>query len=284
MTARLDMHGSTRVLAEMPVVAMLRHAARTRPAILGYHGIGVCSRADDPSLLQISPTLFEAQLRLMLTAGFHFVTVAELAAKLAAGASADGFAALSFDDGMRNNLTAAAPILARWGIPATIYIAVGFIGGHSPWIFGREGTMLNDQEIRRLHAQGWEVGAHTITHPDMSKLSYEQCLTEITQSRQVLEELTEAPVRTFAYPFGSYGPDAVAASRDAGLLASVTTGSGKWALHELPRTMVNSGDRMAILALKILDLYEPMLANPPMRLVNAFRLRISSLQSRVSGS
>jgi peptidoglycan/xylan/chitin deacetylase (PgdA/CDA1 family) len=267
---------------------MLRYGARTRPVILGYHGIGVCPRADDPSLLQISPMLFEAQLRLMLTAGFRFVTVAELAAKLAAGASAVGFAALSFDDGMRNNLTAAAPILARLAIPATVYITVGSVAGQSPWISGREGTMLNDQEIRLLHARGWEVGAHTVTHPDMSKLSYKQCLTEITNSRQVLEDLTGAPVRTFAYPFGSYGPAAVAASRDAGLLASVTTGSGKLALHELPRTMVNSGDRMAVLVLKILDLYEPMLANPPMRLAKAFRQRVrfrsSSRRWRLSRS
>jgi peptidoglycan/xylan/chitin deacetylase (PgdA/CDA1 family) len=273
------MRTSMRIFTAGPLRAALRRAARSRPAILGYHGIGDCSRADDPSLLQISPVLFEAQLRLLLEAGFRFITVAALAAKLTAGEPAEGFAAVSFDDGMRNNLTAAAPILARLAIPATVYIAVGFIAGHSPWICGPEGAMLNRQEILRLHAEGWEIGAHTITHPDMSNLSYQECLAEITESRRMLEELTGAAVKTFAYPFGNYGPAALAASRDSGLLASVTTGSGKWEPHELTRTMVNSGDPMAVVVLKLLDCYEPMLANRPMRLARDFRRQLGVLAS-----
>jgi peptidoglycan/xylan/chitin deacetylase (PgdA/CDA1 family) len=268
------MRSSIRTVTERSMLAILRRAARSRPAILGYHGIGNCSRAEDPSLLQISPELFETQVRLMLMAGFRFVTVADLAARLVMEESAAGLAALSFDDGMRNNLTAAAPILARFAIPATVYIAVSYIGGQSPWISGPEGEMLNREEIRRLHAQGWEVGAHSVTHPDMSTLSYPECLSEITQSQQTLQELTGTPVRTFAYPFGSYGAEAVAASRASGMLASVTSASGTWQVHELPRTMVNSGDSMTVIVLKLVDRYEPIAANPSMRLPREVRRRV----------
>jgi peptidoglycan/xylan/chitin deacetylase (PgdA/CDA1 family) len=177
-----------------------------------------------------------------------------------------GLAAITFDDGMRNNHEVAWPILAEYEIPATVYVTIGFIDGSSPWVgSGGDGAMMSAAQLRELAAAGWELGAHTMTHPDMSKLGYEQCLAEIRDSAHELERLGGTAVRTFAYPFGRYGPAAIAAARDAGMLAAVTTGSGSWDPYELTRAMVGAADPLAVLLLKLTDRYEPLLASPPLR-------------------
>jgi peptidoglycan/xylan/chitin deacetylase (PgdA/CDA1 family) len=261
--------------------AALRRIAERRSVILGYHGVGQQAIADDPFRLLLSPALFEAQLELLLRAGFRFVTLAELAQRLNGGGSPPGLAVVTFDDGMKNNLITALPILARLGLPATVYVAVGFIGGHSPWLPGTGGEMLDEAEVDQLAQAGWEIGAHTMSHPDLSTMTYEACRAEMEQSRTALQRIAGTEVQTFAYPFGRYGPEAVAAARDCGFTAAVTIGSGKWTRHELTRAMVSRGDPFGLLMLKMVDRYEPLLATPPLRAARALskRLRAQRLGS-----
>jgi peptidoglycan/xylan/chitin deacetylase (PgdA/CDA1 family) len=211
----------------------------------------------------------------MLAAGFRFVTVAELAHELRGGPPPAGLAAISFDDGLRNNYTTALGILQLLGVTATVYVAVDFIGGHSPWIGpGGDGEMLVEAELGELVRAGWEIGAHTVSHPDLSILDYGSCRAEIEQGRDVLQRITGVPVETLAYPFGRYGPAAINAARDAGLLAAVTTGSGSWEPYELTRAMISAGDPLLVVLLKMTDLYEPLLAAPPLRIARTASKRL----------
>jgi peptidoglycan/xylan/chitin deacetylase (PgdA/CDA1 family) len=126
---------------------------------------------------------------------------------------------------------------------------------------------MSRQQVRELAEAGWELGAHTMTHPDLSTLDYDACLQEIGDSRAALEEIGGVPVETFAYPFGRYGPPAIAAVRDSGMIAAVTTGSGSWAPYELTRAMIGAADPLPVTLLKLTDHYEPLLASAPMRAV-----------------
>jgi peptidoglycan/xylan/chitin deacetylase (PgdA/CDA1 family) len=249
-----------------PWVAALRRIAARRSVILGYHGVARERRSEDLFMLQLDPGRFRGQLEMMLAAGFRFHTVAELA-ELAAGAEPPpGHAAISFDDAMRNNLTVALPILRDLGLTATVYVPTGWLGGRSPWIGDSgDGAILTAEELRELAAAGWELGAHTVTHADLSKLDYEGCREEISGSVAALRELTGVEVRTFAYPFGPYGRAAVDAVRDCGLRAAVTTGSGSWDPYELTRAMIGAADPFPVLLLKLTDRYEPLLRSAPMR-------------------
>lgn len=247
-------------------VAGVQRLRRGRSVILGYHGVARSSLRQDLSLLLLNPSRFRAQLELLVDAGFEFVTVAELARLAGGGEPPPGYAAISFDDGMRNNHSIALPILREYGIPATVYVTIGYIGGTSPWIgAGGDNHMLSEDEVRELAAAGWELGAHTMTHPDLSTLDYEACRQEIEGSKTALEEIGGVRVETLAYPFGRYGPAAIAAARDSGLTAAVTTGSGSWAPYELTRAMIGAADPMPVILLKLTDRYEPLLAAPPMR-------------------
>jgi peptidoglycan/xylan/chitin deacetylase (PgdA/CDA1 family) len=138
------------------------------------------------------------------------VTVAALARELRDGGPPPGLAAISFDDGMRNNYTSALPILQGLGVTATVYVATDFIGGRSPWIgSGGDGEMLAESELGELVAAGWEIGAHTLSHADLSVLDYDSCRAEIEQGRDELQRITGVEVETLAYPFGRYGPAAL---------------------------------------------------------------------------
>lgn len=249
--------------------------------ILGYHGVAECPRKDDLFLLQLPPRRFRAQLEMMLEAGFRFMTVAELARRANGAPPPAGLAAVSFDDAMRNNLTTAMPILRDLGIPATVYVPTGWLGGRSPWIGpNADGAILTADELRELAQVGWELGAHTLTHADLSQLDYDSCCREIEGSRTALSELTGATVETLAYPFGRYGEAAIAAARDAGLLAAVTTGSGSWDPFELTRAMIGAADPFPIVLLKLTDRYEPLLSTPPLRLA---RTASKELRRRLGG-
>jgi peptidoglycan/xylan/chitin deacetylase (PgdA/CDA1 family) len=253
--------------ADVGWIAALRHLCRKRAVILGYHGVADCPRKDDQCMLQVPPAKFRAQLERLLSAGFAFVTVAELARRAAGRRPPAGLAAVSFDDGMRNVLTAALPILTELEIPATVYVPTGWLGGRSPWIGpGGDGAILTDAELRELAAAGWELGTHTRTHADLSELDYDGCRSQIDGSCSVLESISGERVHTLAYPFGRYGAAAIAAARDAGLLAATATCSRSWEPYELTRAMIGSADPFPVMLLKLTDRCDSMLRSRPLRL------------------
>jgi peptidoglycan/xylan/chitin deacetylase (PgdA/CDA1 family) len=263
-------------------IEALQRVRRQRSVVLGYHGVAESRLRDDLSLLQLSPARFRTQLELLLAAGFRFVTMAELARRADGSMPEPGLAVVTFDDGMRNNHTIALPILNEYEIPATVYVTIGFIDGRSPWIGpGGDGSIMNENELRELASAGWELGAHTMSHPDLSRLDYDACRREIEDSRDALERIAGVEVQTFAYPFGKYGPEALAAVKDTGLLAAVTTGSGVWEPYEMTRAMIGAIDPMPVVLLKLADRYEPLLRTAPIRALRqgSKRLRASAKSS-----
>jgi peptidoglycan/xylan/chitin deacetylase (PgdA/CDA1 family) len=247
-------------------VGAFARVRRRRSVVLGYHGVAESRLRDDMSLLQVSPRRFRAQIELLVAAGFSFVTVAELARRADGGVPEPGLAAITFDDGMRNNRSEALPILQEYGIPATVYVTIGFLGGVSPWIGSQaDGAIMEESELGELVAAGWELGAHTMTHADLSTLDYDAARKEIEDSRDALERIAGVGVQTFAYPFGRYGKAALQATQDAGLLAAVTTGSGSWEPYEMTRAMIGAIDPLPVVLLKLTDRYEPLLGRAPMR-------------------
>ncbi len=246
--------------------AAVRHVARRRSVILCYHGVADTPHEEDQYRLQLPPAMFRAQLEVLLAAGFRFVTVAELAQMAGNGRPPPGLAAVSFDDGLRNNLTTALPILRQLGIRATVYVPTGWLGGRHPDIEA-DAAILTSDEVCQLVQHGWEIGAHTVSHTDLSLLDYAQCRAEIERSCTELAKLTGSPVQTFAYPFGRYGAAAMAAAQDCGLLAAVAGESRSWRPYELTRTMVGGAEPVSVFLLKVTDRYERLLQSAPMRVL-----------------
>ncbi len=109
-----------------------------------------------------------------------------------------------------------------------------------------EGThlMLTRDMVRNLAREGIEIGGHTVSHPILTCLDDAQARHEISTCKNQLEEITEKPVRFFAYPNGKFGMDFderhVAMAKEAGYLGAFTTAFGaathKHDRYQLPRS------------------------------------------------
>lgn len=116
----------------------------------------------------------------------------------------------SCDDGSIHDMTLARMCL-KWGIPATFYIPVDYVG------FAKRGRFqpLIPANIGWL-ARNFEIGSHTITHPLLTRISKETAWDEIHQSKTMLQNLTGKPVNKFAYPRGYANDDLRGMVRTAG--------------------------------------------------------------------
>jgi peptidoglycan/xylan/chitin deacetylase (PgdA/CDA1 family) len=268
------------------LAASLRALRKRRSIILCYHGVAPSTAAEDPDFLRVHPDRFAAQVEMLRGAGFEFVTAAQLAAGANGGTPPPGLAALTFDDGMEDNHSVLLPLLREHALPATVYVSTGLIGKPNPWIAASAGArMMTEDELRELAAGGVEIGAHTVTHPDMSQLPYEDCLREMADSRAELQRISGQPVRTFAYPFCKYGEPAVRAARDAGFDAAVTChGRGGWTPYEMKRTMITGKDGTPSFVAKLWELYGPLFDSAPGKLARAStrgaRRQLRSLRER----
>jgi len=236
----------------------LRELAQRRSLILAYHGVGPVLSAEDPNFLRVPADRFRSQIESLMDAGFRMTTVADLASRANGGTPPPGWAAISFDDGMQDNHSDALPIMRDLGVPGTVYVTTGLIGQRNPWI-DYEARMMTRDELLELRSEGWELGAHTITHPDLSAMTRQECVRELAESRATLEELTGDPVKTFAYPFCKYGPAALEAVAEVGFEAAVTChGRGGWSKYEMKRQMITGKDGFASFTLKVWELYGPL--------------------------
>jgi peptidoglycan/xylan/chitin deacetylase (PgdA/CDA1 family) len=97
-----------------------------------YHRIGDDGR--DPWYLRVDPGRFDEQLRL-LREQYQPVTLQEMVLAAEAGEVPPGAVAITFDDGYGDFFTAATPLLARHGVPATLFVATGFVQHQRPFLW-----------------------------------------------------------------------------------------------------------------------------------------------------
>jgi len=160
----------------------------------------------DRSAIAYPPAGFTRAVETLHQLGSQTLEMDEVAARLRSGASFPPRGmGLTFDDGYRSVYEVAFPLLQRYGLKATVFLAVG--RGRSgpsdslPSMNGR--PMLRWGEIRAMHRAGITLGAHTLTHPDLTRLPLHRVQEEIWESKARIEDVLGAPVTCFAYPYGA---------------------------------------------------------------------------------
>ncbi len=199
------------------------------------------------SELTLPPTEFEQQLRYLRSRGIAAVSMEDLSLYLRGREDLPPRSViLSFDDGYADNYLYALPLLQRFGLKATFFIATGFTG---------QNDYLSWANLREMVAAGMEIGGHTIAHVDLAVSLPVLRDRELVQSKRTLEEKLKVAVRALAYPGGAFNADVEVAAKKAGYVIAVTTKPG--AVHdrtkvmELPRVRISGTDTLPAFRWKI---------------------------------
>lgn len=192
--------------------------ASIKVPILMYHYVEYVSDKKDKirQSLNITPDIFDEQIKTLKEAGFTFMTAGEFSDVL------DGKISLppkpviiTFDDGHWDLDTDVLPILKKYDAKATAYIIPGFIGSSD---------FVSPKQLKELINSGlFEIGSHTLNHVALKGAPPEIVKTELNESKKKLENIYQINVISFAYPFGSFDEKAEETVKDAGYKTAVTT-------------------------------------------------------------
>jgi peptidoglycan/xylan/chitin deacetylase (PgdA/CDA1 family) len=208
--------------------------------VITYHRFGDGQRTP----FTVTAESFDAEMAHLAATG-RAVSLADIEAFLAGQRELPrGAVLVTIDDGDPSVYSIALPILQKHGVPAVLYALAGAPRGFE---------VLTNAQMRELHAGGVTIGSHTISHRSLARLSPEELLIEVRDSKAKLEDVIGAPVTSIAYPFGTLGDFSRAVAEcceEAGYTTGFTSLHGplkrlRGAPLErflLPRIKVESGD------------------------------------------
>lgn len=180
--------------------------------ILGYHRVGAYKADHVPT---ISAEAFERQLAWLARYRFRILPFDEVVDRLERGEPLPRRSVIiTFDDGYEETRTVAWPLLKRFGVLATVFVAPAEVGrpGFATW-----------EQIVEMARDGLTIGSHTMHHAYLPLVSEARLREELVQSKQVIEARIGQPVRYLSYPIGGFTPTAQALAREAGYRAACTT-------------------------------------------------------------
>ena len=178
-----------------------------------------------PSPLAVRPALLERQVSALIRRGYRGVRFTEA---LTSRAGSRVFA-LTFDDAYESVVSLAFPVLARLGVPATVFMPTRAdrdglrdwegirVWSDTQWRNELEGATW--EQLRELVAAGWEIGSHSRTHPEMTNISDSALRDELVGSREDCEAEIGTACTSIAYPYGLVDHRVVEAAREAGYSA-----------------------------------------------------------------
>lgn len=184
---------------------LLSRFSKTAPILL-YHRIADVSH--DPIQLCVSAENFDKHVS-FLKENYEIIPLSDLSKRIAENRLSGNELAITFDDGYKDNLLNAIPILEKYNVPATIFITTGHLGQQASFEWDMEykeserAHFLSEDEIRELASNNLiEIGAHTVNHRRLSELSKEKQKEELENSKDRLEKIIGGKISLFAYPFG----------------------------------------------------------------------------------
>ncbi len=180
--------------------------APLRVPVLMYHEIAGITASPAPSSFAVTPEAFADQVAYLHDAGFTAITAGALAEMLAgdAGSLPERPVVISFDDGYGDFYDQALPLLKQYGHTATVFQTTERIGLERP----KRRAMMSWRELGEVAEAGVEIGAHTMTHPQLDQLPAKELREELHGSKSLIEDHLGMAVPGLSYPYG-YSNDKV---------------------------------------------------------------------------
>jgi peptidoglycan/xylan/chitin deacetylase (PgdA/CDA1 family) len=239
------------------------HGTESVP-ILMYHVIDSTPPGAPFPGLYVTPALFAEQMHALAAAGYHAVTMDQMADNWRHGTPLPHGKpiVISFDNGYESQKLYALPVLR----------AMGWVGVENLQLSGLPFSQggLNQREVRDLIAAGWELDTQGWNHADLITLSPSELHFQVAVARRRIRALYHVQADWFCYPSGHYNAAVIAAVKAAGFVGSTTVTPG-WASpaenpYTLPRLRVLAGTSPASLLAEIAAIRDdsaPGAAYPP---------------------
>jgi peptidoglycan/xylan/chitin deacetylase (PgdA/CDA1 family) len=235
------------VFAALLLVLPAQGADRLRPVpILMYHVVGSPPAGAPYPDLYVPRADFAAEVSWLVRHGYRAVTLQRVFDSWRGAATLPAKPiVLSFDDGYLSQVTNALPILRARHWPGVLNLEVRNL---------RPVWGIRPPGVRKLLAAGWELDAHTLTHPDLTTVGAARLQEEVAGSRAAIRKRFHVPVNFFCYPAGRYDDAVVSAVQRAGYLGATTTRYGlarPGELYTLARVRVSGTDGARGVATKL---------------------------------
>jgi peptidoglycan/xylan/chitin deacetylase (PgdA/CDA1 family) len=190
-----------------------------------------------PNPTTVPVRVFEEQMDLLGELGYVPVSLEAVLGHYLRGEPLPASAVLiTFDDGYRDNLENALPILRRHGFPAVLFVPVGFLDDSRPLpheeslrLLGVRNDTVDWNELAELEVGGIRIESHGIGHRPLSELEPAEAAREIALSKLRLEQRLGREVEAFAFVKGSladYRPEHASLVQQAGYRIAFTSVSG----------------------------------------------------------
>lgn len=242
-------------------ITKIYQAMRPGIRILMYHRVIQLGNYDQ---LTVTPSRFEEHMA-FLSGNYRIISLDRAVDELQTG-KIQPSVVITFDDGYRDNLTNALPVLQKNNIPATIFLTTKFCdqtNRHPRYLREMGRLHLNWEEVKKLASDpNITIGSHTLSHPYLSRMSKEMSQQEIIESRKQIQRKLEIDVNYFCYPSGDFGARELDYVQCAGYKAAVTVDPGSnrdfTKPFELSRTEITNKDGIPELKAKLSGAFDPI--------------------------
>jgi peptidoglycan/xylan/chitin deacetylase (PgdA/CDA1 family) len=220
--------------------------------VLLYHRLGLPKPQSLVAGQYVAPQLLRSQLDYLTRRDWRCVPLKDITAP------ADGNRfAITFDDAYLSVFEQAYPILKDRGMTATVFVVADQIGGTNEWdhsVGDQLEKLMTADQLKQMAADGFEIGAHTLTHAHLPDLDDDKLRSEVQDSKVKIEKALGIEVASLSYPYGEYDDRTLAVCAEAGYKRAVTTKLGilnGQSLLEIPRVNVRWNALGPFLARKI---------------------------------
>ena len=244
--------------------------------VLMYHRVAD-SGAGSLAPYRVGTAMFERQIAYLKRHGYRSRSIGSYVAfrqKNPTAALPGRPIAITFDDAYDDFFTTAWPILRSHGFTATLFVPVGFIGGHAEWDaeHGDAARMMTWEQLKAASKEGVEIASHGLSHTRLPNLDEAALREEIFASRNVLASRLDTEIAGFSYPYTQRDQPVRQAVASAGYRYAVVgkrPSTAAYDAYEIPRIEVLGTDSMDAF---VNALPRPSLVDEP-RLAHYLRLR-----------
>ena len=223
--------------------------------VLLYHSI-----SNDNSPMSLNINFFENQMRYLKNNGFETVDFNEIDPNLKSKKQI----IITFDDGYKDILNNALPILKKYNFKATSFFVTNLIGQNNSWDVKKKSyikkEIMNPSDILQWISSGMHIGSHSHNHVDLTKISEEKLLYELEFSKKFLEDKFDNKNNIFCYPYGKVNENVHYHTKKF-YSKAVTTNRSRYSLkrhntHLIPRIDMGKNFSSFKLYLKLETIYE----------------------------